>query len=85
VGQGNGSIEIYNKFDNNNHNNKDNRSCNNRDGSIYLVLNQYLSKEEAKLVSSVLKTDKCSISEVIVMMHEISHSFDRGDITLKRF
>ena len=85
VGQGNGSIEIYNKFDNNNHNNKGNRSCNNRDGSIYLVLNQDISKEEANLVSSVLKTDKCSISEVIVMMHEISHSFDRGDITLKRF
>ena len=84
VGQGNGSIEIYNKYSNKDKT-KENRSRNDRDGSIHLVLNQTISRKEAELISKVLKTDKCSLLEVIVMMHEVSHSFDRGDIRLQHF
>lgn len=75
------SMQIYNLYDEEVKKKIKNRelkrdSCNNRKGT-FVVLNEYLDEKTAKELLKVVKEDKCSVFEMIKLMHELSHTFDK--------
>lgn len=76
-----GTINIYNLYDEDvkkkiRNRELSKRSCNNNNGT-YVVLREYIDEKTAKEISNVVKSDKCSIYEMIKLMHELSHNFDK--------
>lgn len=80
IGLKEGAIHIYDLYDEDVKKKIRNRelrerSCQNiRD--TYVVLNEYLDEKTAKDFSKIVNGDKCSVFEMIKLMHELSHNFD---------
>ena len=85
------SIHIYDIYDDDVKKKIKNRelnesSCNNGKGT-YVVLNEYLDEKTAKDFSKIVNGDKCSVFEMIKLMHELSHNFDtniNNDVQTRR-
>ena len=77
VGVGKDSLTIHDNLDKKSKKSSGNRGIGPK-RDILVVLNEYTDRKAAEQLKHIIGKGKCSTSEAEKLMHEISHSFDKG-------